>query len=131
MPDREVMKVETAISLIGVVMETLAHRKDCLGGIEKNLPMELLTTALAKLEENGRDTAGTREFLSDHGLHVPRIEPAPYHRRANNQKSEEVEAMIRDLLAAGWSKSAIARHLHVNRRVVIRVTLEASQNAQD
>ena len=125
------MKIETAISLIVVVMEALAHRKNCSGGVQKDLPLELLTAAFAKLEASGRDTAGTREFLSNHGLHVPRIEPAPYHRRANNQKSEEAEAMIRDLLAAAWSKSAIARHLRVNRRVVIRVALEPSQNAQD
>jgi hypothetical protein len=125
------MKAETAISLIVVVMEALAHRKNCLGGVKKNLPMELLTAAFAKLEKSGRDTAGFREFLSNYGLYLPQIDPAPYHRRTNNQKSEEVEAMIRDLLANEWSKSAIARHLRVNRRVVIRVALEASQNAQD
>ncbi len=125
------MKIETAISLIGVVMAALAHRKNCLGGTKQGLPMELLTAAFAKLEEAGRETSGNREFLSNHGFHVPSVEPAPYHRRANNQKSEEAEAMIRDLLRNEWSKSAIARHLHVNRRVVIRVALEASQNAQD
>jgi hypothetical protein len=43
------MKVETAISLIVVVMDALAHRKNCLGGIQKDLPMELLTVAFAKL----------------------------------------------------------------------------------
>jgi hypothetical protein len=60
-------------------------------------------------------------------------EPEPgafvYNRRANNQVSECLEGCIRDLLRRGLSKSAVARALRVNRRVVIRVATEA-QSAQ-
>ncbi|HUZ93838.1 MAG TPA: hypothetical protein VMU57_02895 [Edaphobacter sp.] len=54
-------------------------------------------------------------------------ESYPYVRHGNHQASEEVEMHIRELLGRGWSKSAIARVLHVNRRVVIRVAREATQ----
>jgi hypothetical protein len=52
-----------------------------------------------------------------------------YVRRANNQVSEYTEAHIRELLSRGLSKSAVARAIRVNRRVVIRVAHEA-QSAQ-
>jgi hypothetical protein len=55
--------------------------------------------------------------------------PFIYNRRANNQVSECTEACVRDLLRRGLSKSAIARAIRVNRRVVIRVAREA-QSAQ-
>ena len=51
--------------------------------------------------------------------------PARYVRRANNQVSAELEAFIRDLLARGRTKTAIAHALRVNRRVVIRIAREA------
>ena len=49
-----------------------------------------------------------------------------YVRRANNQVSAELEALIRDLLALGRTETAIARALRVNRRVVTRVARESS-----
>jgi hypothetical protein len=52
-----------------------------------------------------------------------------YLRRTNNQVSEYTEAHIRELLSRGLSKSAIARAIRVNRRVVIRVARE-NQSAQ-
>jgi hypothetical protein len=124
------MRIETAISLIGVVMEALVHRETCLRGIQRDLPEELLTAALATLEADGRDTSATREWLSNHGVHPMPSAQAPYHRRANNQINDQAEALIRDLLDRGWTKTAIARQLKVNRRVVIRVALEAESAQQ-
>jgi hypothetical protein len=57
----------------------------------------------------------------------PRI-PVRYVRRANNQVSAELEAINRELLVRGWTKTAIARALRVNRRVVIRVAREEVPN---
>jgi len=119
------VKIDTAISLLGVVMEALIHRENCLRGAQKDLPEELLVAALAKLEADDRDTSETREWLSNHGVHLPKSAQAPYHRRTNNQKPAEVEGFIRDLLERGWAKTAIAKQLKVNRRVVIRVAREA------
>jgi hypothetical protein len=124
------MRIETAISLIGVMMEALVHRKSCLRVAEKDLPDELLAAALAKLEAAGRDTSGVREWLSSYGVHPPQNAQAPYRRRANNQVSDRTEVLIRELLDGGWTKSAIARQLKVNRRVVIRVANEMDQTAQ-
>lgn len=45
-----------------------------------------------------------------------------YVRHGNNQVSAEVEMHIQELLGRGWNKSAIARSLRINRRVVIRVS---------
>lgn len=97
---------------------------------QKDLPVELLTAAFATLEADDRDTSEAREWLSVHGAHMPNSEQSPYRRRTNNQKSPEVESLIRDLLERGWTKSAIAESLRVNRRVVIRVAREALQSAQ-
>jgi hypothetical protein len=119
------MKVETAVSLIGLMMEALVHRKTCLRVAGRDLPDELLAAALAKLEAAGRDTSGVREWLSSYGVHPPQNAQAAYRRRANNQVSDRTEALIRELLGSGWTKSAIARQLKVNRRVVIRVAREA------
>ena len=123
------MKIETAISLMQVVMEALVHRENCLKNVEKDVPTELLVSAVADLEADGRDTAETIAWLSKHGVHVPLSAqtPPPYRRRANNQAPAEVEALIRELLAKSWSKSAISNQLKVNRRVVIRVAREAAE----
>jgi hypothetical protein len=53
-----------------------------------------------------------------------------YTRRAPNQVSEYTEAHIRELLNRGLTKSAVARALRVNRRVVIRVWREAQSAHQ-
>ena len=125
------MKTDTAISLIGVVLEALIHRQNCLKSAQADVPEELLATALAELEADGRDTSETRDWLSKLGVQIPQSMQAPYRRRANNQVSAEVEALIRELIGKKWSKSAIAKQLNVNRRVVIRVAREAesAQNA--
>jgi hypothetical protein len=116
---------EEAISLIGVVMEALVHRETCLKGAQSDLPMDSLTAALVALENDGRDTSETRQWLLRHGVQVLIAKRTSYCRRANNQKSEEVERSIRDLLDCGHTKTAISKLLKVNRRVVIRVAREA------
>jgi DNA invertase Pin-like site-specific DNA recombinase len=123
------LKIETAISLMRVVMEALVHRENCLKSAEKDVPTELLVAAVADLEADGRDASDTIAWLSKHGVHLPQSaqQQPTYRRRANNQKSPEVEALIRDLLSRGWSKVAIAKQLKVNRRVVIRVAREATE----
>jgi sulfur transfer complex TusBCD TusB component (DsrH family) len=65
------------------------------------------------------------EWIASKGVEVRSRAPASYVRRANNQVSAELEALIRDLLARGWTKTAISHDLRVNRRVVIRVAREA------
>lgn len=126
------MKTDTSISLIGVVLEALIHRENCLKRAQTDVPKELLATALAELEADGRDTSETRDWLSKHGVHIQQSILATYCRWANNQVSAEVEALIRELIGKKWSKSAIAKQLKVNRRVVIRVAREAesAQNTQ-
>lgn len=119
------MRSETAISLLMVVTQAVLHRETCIGKVQGDLPLELLTTAFETLDADGIDASWTRAWLAEHGIEVPRCTPAPYRRRANNQVSAEVEALIRDLLERGWTKTAIANHLKVNRRVVIRVAREA------
>jgi DNA invertase Pin-like site-specific DNA recombinase len=65
------------------------------------------------------------EWLASKGVEVRSRAPARYVRRANNQVSADLEAVIRDFLSRGWTKTAIARAFRVNRRVVIRVAREA------
>lgn len=127
------MRIESAISLIGVVMEALVHRETCLKSGQKEVPGELLATALAELEANGRDASPIRVWFSNHGVELPQSAQPAYHRRSNNQVSAKVETLIRELLDKNWSKSAIARHLKINRRVVIRVSREAqcAQNGNE
>ena len=116
------MKLESAISLIGVVMEALGHRENCLKSLEKEVPDELLGAALAELEADGSDTSEVRAWFSKHGVQLRQSTQSPiYRRRSNNQVSPEVEALIWELLSKNWSKSAIAKQLKLNRRVVIRV----------
>src|SRR5260370_30125356 len=110
-------------------MDALEHRKTCPSEIQKDLRDELLTAAFAQLEADGEDTTEARECLLGYGVHIPVIVRTPYRRRANNQKSAEDEQLIRELLARGLNKSAIAKQLKVNRRVVIRVARK-SQSAQ-
>jgi DNA invertase Pin-like site-specific DNA recombinase len=124
------VRIETAISLIGIVMEALVHREKCVKNAQKDLPVELLTAAFATLEADDRDTSEAREWLSVHGAHPPKNKGFTYQRRANNQKSAEIEGFIRDLLDRGLTKTAVAKQLGVNRRVVIRVAREAIQSAQ-
>jgi hypothetical protein len=124
------MKIETAASLLGVVMEALLHRRTCCKAAQGgDLPVDLMAEAMAILDAAGRDTSGTREWLSTHGVHLPKADRPSYQRRANNQKSAEVEEFIRELLGRGLSKTAIAKQLSINRRVVIRVSREAVQSA--
>lgn len=126
------MRIETAASLLGVVMEALLHRRTCSKTVQEgDLPVDLMAEAMAILEAAGRDTSGTREWLSTHGVQLAKTARPPYRRRANNQKSAEVEEFIRELLGRGLSKTAIAKRLAVNRRTVIRVSREAVQSARD
>ena len=122
------MRIETAVSLIEVVMEAVIHRQFCMNGAKGNLPIELLTAAYAKLEPD--DASGTLKWLTEHGVNVPKSTETPYRHRTNNQKSAEIEEFIRQLLDRGLSKTAIASQLKVNRRVVIRVAREAHESAQ-
>jgi DNA invertase Pin-like site-specific DNA recombinase len=129
------VRAETAVSFIQVVMEVVIHRQHCLNkaNAEADLPMELLSAAYAALEADGIDASSTFNWLAERGVHVPKCTETAdhsYHRRANNQKSAEVEEFIRDLLGRGLSKTAIAKQLKVNRRVVIRVARETIQSAQ-
>ena len=123
------MRIDAAISLIGIVMEATVHRQNCLKSTEGDIPTELLSAALADLEADGADTSETRDWLSRHGIQIPQSAQALYRRRANNQVSAEIEGVIQDLLNKGWTKTAIAKELKINRRVVIRVAREA-QSAQ-
>jgi hypothetical protein len=78
------------------------------------------------------DDLGRNEWIEDgEGVRMKDSKQVPfrYVRRANNQISEPLEALIWDLLGHGWTKSAIAKALRVNRRVVIRIAHEA-QSAQ-
>jgi len=103
------------------------------GGLKtegKDLPVELIVAALADLDADGADTTEARDLLRSHGVQLRESTPVPYRRRSNNQVSAETEALIRDLLDKRWTKTAIAKHLKINRRVVIRVAREA-QSAQE
>lgn len=128
------MTVETAEALILVTMDSVVHRQNCLWDAVRDLPCELLTEALAVLEADGEDVRDARQWFADHGVQLPApgpkctevhsLPPVPYARRAPNQVSPETEALIRELLTQGQTKSAIARAVNVNRRVVIRVARE-------
>jgi hypothetical protein len=107
-----------------ILMEALAHRRDCLRAELGELLETLLVACFWESEAEGRDMSEWHKWLASKGVEVrPRV-PARYVRRANNQVSAELEAIIRDLLARGWTKTAVARALRVNRRVVIRVARE-------
>ena len=128
------MRIDTAISLIMVTMEALGHRQICLKHLgikssQEDVPGELLVAALADLDADGADTTEARDWFRRHGVQLPESAQVPYRRRSNNQKPAETEELIRDLLNKRWTKSAIAKHLKVNRRVVIRVARDA-QSAQ-
>jgi hypothetical protein len=110
-------------------MDGLAHRRSCLEQSVGDVPVELLQAALIQLERDDIETAPTRALLEKMGVRVSRENAFTYVRRANNQVPAEVEALIRELLDRGWTKTAISKHLKINRRVVIRVAREA-QNAQ-
>lgn len=126
--------------------------------VEVSLWLEILAEELVKIEDENF-VSSVRDSLRRCGLDVPEVmltEPpnlgrnaaaaegagkpsknkhereqsaSSYTRRAPNQISEYTEAHIRELLRRGLSKSAVARALRVNRRVVIRVAQEA-QSAQ-
>jgi hypothetical protein len=97
---------------------------------------EILVEEFARAEAAGESLEELRAYLAEHGVNVPAhfatsegreaLENSPHHyvRRANNQVLPETEALIRELLRQGQTKSAIARALRVNRRVVIRVAGE-------
>ena len=89
-----------------------------------------IPSSRADLDADGADTTEARDLLRSHGVQLPETAQVPYRRRSNNQKPAEVEELIRDLLNKRWTKTAIAKHLKVNRRVVIRVAREA-QGAQE
>ena len=118
---------------------------------------EILAEELAKIEDQAV-VQNIRESVLRYGLHVPDLRPPAssqetstevgptsdssrdehgderstflYTRRAPNQVSEYTEAHIRELLNRGLTKSAVARALRVNRRVVIRVWREAQSAHQ-
>lgn len=127
---------DKSAALLIILTDALAHRRDCRHLEPGDLLETLLASCLGELEVEGRDMSGWHEWLATKGVEVrPCYRPAPYVRRANNQVSAEIEAMIRDLLARGWKKTAIATALRLNRRVVIRVARglvpgETIQNAQ-
>lgn len=112
-------------AFVVILMDALAHRRDCRRTAPGDLLETLLAACLGELEAEGRDMSGWHEWLATKGVEVRPRAPARYVRRANNQVSAELEAFIRDLLARGWKKTVIARALRVNRRVVIRVAREA------
>ena len=120
---------DKAAAIVVILMDALAHRRDCRRVDPGELLETLLAACLGELEAEGRDMSGWHEWLATKGVEVrPRV-PTRYVRRANNQVSAELEAFIQDLLARGRTKTAIARALRVNRRVVIRVAREATEGS--
>ena len=103
--------------------------KESLLGVGLRLPELQEPASSDGLDETGAETEST-SIMNNNEVESP-SQPSPclYVRRANNQVSEYTEAHIRELLSRGLSKSAIARAIRVNRRVVIRVAHEA-QSAQ-
>jgi len=105
--------------------------------------LEILGEELARAEATGEPLEELRAHLAERGFSVPEhvaasdstealeTSPHPYVRRANNQVSPETEALIRELLTQGQTKSAITRALRVNRRVVIRVAREMEEWVAD
>jgi hypothetical protein len=79
--------------------------------------------------QDGTEVRPARKPSRDQDGDKPEKSTVLYVRRANNQVSEYTEAHIRELLDRKMAKSAVARALRVNRRVVIRVAREA-QSAQ-
>jgi hypothetical protein len=116
---------DLSAALIVILTDALAHRRDCHHSGPGELLETLLADCLGELEAEGRDMSGWHEWLATKGVEVRPRAPARYVRRANNQVSAELEAFIRDLLARGRTKTAIAHALRVNRRVVIRIAREA------
>lgn len=119
---------DLSAALIVILTDALAHRRDCKHSGPGELLETLLADCLGDLEAEGKDMSGWHEWLATKGVEVRPHPPVCYVRRANNQVSAEIEALIRDLLARGWKKTAIASALPVNRRVVIRVAREAAPN---
>ena len=116
---------DKAAAILVILMDALAHRRDCRRSDPGELLETLLAACLGELEAEGRDISGWHEWLATKGVEVrPRV-PARYVRRANNQVSAELEGFIQDLLARGRTKTSIAHALRVNRRVVIRIAREA------
>ena len=141
-----------------LIASGIAHWWPFDGLVEVSLWLEILAEELAKIEDESF-AASVRDSLRRCGLDVPEVRltqplnlgrnaaaaegagkssenkhereqsASLYSRRAPNQISEYTEAHIRELLGRGLSKSAVARALRVNRRVVIRVAQEA-QSAQ-
>ena len=116
---------DKAAAIVVILMDALAHRRDCRRADPGELLETLLAACLGELEAEGRDMSGWHEWLATKGVEVRPRAPARYVRRANNQVSAELETFIRDLLARGRTKTAIAHALRVNRRVVIRIAREA------
>ncbi len=117
---------ENSTVLIAILADAVAHRHDCQHIESGELLETLLATCLTELVGEGRDMSSWYEWLATKGVEIRHHSAsARYVRRANNQVSAEIEAMIRDLLARGCNKTAIASSLRVNRRVVIRVAQEA------
>jgi hypothetical protein len=113
-------------AFVVILMDALAHRRDYRHTASGELLETLLASCLGELQADGKNISGWHVWLAGMGVELrPRV-PARYVRRANHQVSAEHEAFIRDLLARGWNKTAIARALCVNRRVVIRVAREAT-----
>jgi hypothetical protein len=111
-----------------ILMDALAHRRDCRHAEPGELLETLVVACFWESEAEGRDMSEWHEWMATKGVEVRSRAPACYVRRANNQVSAELEATIRSLLAHDWTKTAIARALRVNRRVVIRVSREAVPN---
>jgi hypothetical protein len=117
---------DKAAAIVVILMDALAHRRDCRRAEPGELLETLFAACLGELEAEGRDMSGWYEWLATKGVEMRPRAPGRYVRRANNQVSAEIEGMIRNLLARGWKKTAIASALRVNRRVVIRVAREAA-----
>lgn len=118
------------------------HWSSCMGEKDLSDIQEILVEEFARAEARGEPLEELRAYLAEHGVRVPehvatseRTEalensPDPYVRRANNQVLPETEALIRELLSQGQTKSAVSRALRVNRRVVIRVAGEMVEMEQ-
>ncbi len=118
------MTTDSAQALIRAILHAAIHRRNCLQVPIGDLPDELLTAALEKLEEEGRPTSEVRGLLAKYGVKVRPLPPAEYTRRNNNQIPRDKELLIQELLKRNWKKTRIARALGVNRRTIIRVSRE-------
>jgi len=119
--DRDVaLKIRGDVERCGLKFPKLGSApSDSQVHTERSTKLEELDDALVEeLNDNAAHTTQRKERM-----------PCQYVRRAGNQVSEQLETFIRELLGCGWKKSAIARALRINRRVVIRVAREA-QSAQ-